>query len=103
MQGRVDEIKRRYGHHKVRLKLENDAEATFLNALTGVQVTKRRQDYIEMTLQPNLSPNRVVETALQHGGIISLFELVEPSLTDIFIAQVGATALPDAPSVRSVS
>jgi ABC-2 type transport system ATP-binding protein len=102
MQGRVNEIKRRYGHHIVRLKLENDAEATFLNAMAGVQVTKRRQDYIEMTLQPNLSPNLVVETALQHGGIISLFELVEPSLTDIFIAQVGATALPDAPSAHSV-
>jgi ABC-2 type transport system ATP-binding protein len=66
-----------------------------------VQVTKRRQDYIEMHIQTDLNPNLIVEAALQHQGIISRFELVEPSLTDIFIELVGTTAPPDAPSVLS--
>ena len=51
-----------------------------------------------MQFQANLNPNVIVEAALQHGGAISRFEVVEPSLTDIFIEMVGATALPDAPS-----
>ena len=54
-----------------------------------------------MHIQANLNPNLIVEAALRHGGIISLFELTEPSLTDIFIEYVGTTALPDAPSAVS--
>ncbi|HVB60150.1 MAG TPA: DUF4162 domain-containing protein, partial [Ktedonobacteraceae bacterium] len=86
---------RRHGRNVARLKLDNDPEALWLDSLEGVQVTNRRQDYIEMQIQANLNPNVIVEAALQHGGIISRFEITEPSLTDIFIELVGAIALPD--------
>jgi len=98
VQGSVREVKRQHGRNVVRLKLDNDPEAIWLDALPGVQVTRRRQDYIEMQIQANLNPNVIVEAALQHGGIISHFELTEPSLTDIFIEKVGAASLPDASS-----
>jgi ABC-2 type transport system ATP-binding protein len=88
VQGNVREIKRQYGHNVARLKLDNDAEAVWLDGLPGVMVTKRRQDYIEMQIQTNLDSNLIVDAALRHGGIISHFELLEPSLTDIFIEQV---------------
>jgi len=101
VQGSVQEVKRQHGRNVVRLKLDNDPEAPWLDTLEGVQVTKRRQDYIEMQIQANLNPNFIVEAALQHGGIINRFELVEPSLTDIFIEHVGTSALPDAPSALS--
>jgi ABC-2 type transport system ATP-binding protein len=99
VEGRVQEIKRQHGRHVARLTLDNDPEAPWLEQLPGVQVTKRRQDYLEMQLQADLSPNLIVEAALQHGGIISRFEVVEPSLTDIFIELVGAPVLPAASSV----
>jgi ABC-2 type transport system ATP-binding protein len=98
IQGSVREVKRQHGRNVARLKLDNDPEAFWLDTLEGVQVTKRRQDYIEMQIRANLNPNLIVEAALQHGGIISRFELTEPSLTDIFIEHVGKAALPDAPS-----
>ncbi len=101
VQGSVQEIKHQHGRNVVRLKLDNDPEAPWLDSLAGVQVTKRRQDYIEMQFQAHLNPNLIVEAALQHGGIISRFEVVEPSLTDIFMELVGTTALPDAPSALS--
>jgi ABC-2 type transport system ATP-binding protein len=97
VQGSVREVKRQHGRNVARLKLDNDPQASWLDTLAGVQVTKRREDYIEMHIQANLNPNVIVEAALQHGGIISRFELTEPSLTDIFIERVGAIALPDAP------
>ncbi len=97
VQGSVQEVKRQHGRNVARLRLDNDPQASWLDTLEGVQVTKRRQDYIEMHIQANLNPNLIVEAALRHGGIISLFELAEPSLTDIFIERVGKTALPDAP------
>jgi ABC-2 type transport system ATP-binding protein len=98
VQGNVQEIKRQHGRNVARLTLVNDPEAPWLDTLDGIEVTKRRQDYIEMQFQANLNPNVIVEAALQHGGIISRFEVVEPSLTDVFIEVVGATALPDAPA-----
>ena len=98
VQGSVREVKRQHGRNVARLKLDNDPQVLWLDTLEGVQVTKRRQDYIEMQIRANLNPNLIVEAALQHGGIISRFELTEPSLTDIFIEHVGKAALPDAPS-----
>jgi ABC-2 type transport system ATP-binding protein len=101
VQGSVREVKHQHGRNVVHLKLDNDPEARWLDTLEGVQVTRRRQDYIEMQIQANLNPNLIVEAALSHGGIISRFELAEPSLTDIFIEHVGKIALPDAPSAVS--
>ncbi len=101
VQGSVREVKRQYGRNVARLKLDNDPEASWLEQLPGVQVTKRREDYIEMQLPASLNPNVIVEAALQHGGIISRFELTEPSLTDIFIELVGTSSLPDVPSAAS--
>ena len=98
IRGSVREVKRQQGRNVVRLKLDNDPEALWLDTLEGVQVTKRRQDYIEMNIQSDLNPNLIVEEALRHSGVISRFELTEPSLTDIFIEYVGKTALQDAPS-----
>jgi ABC-2 type transport system ATP-binding protein len=83
VQGSVRDVKHEHGRNVVRLKLDNDPEALWLDTLEGVQVTNRRQDYIEMKIQANRNPNFIVEAALQHGGIISRFELVEPSLTDL--------------------
>jgi ABC-2 type transport system ATP-binding protein len=101
VQGSVREVKRQQGRNVARLKLENDPEVSWLEQLPGVQVTKRREDYIEMQLPASLNPNVIVEAALQHGGIISRFELTEPSLTDIFIELVGTSSLPDVPSTAS--
>ncbi len=93
IRGSVREVKRQEGRNVARLKLDNDPEALWLDTLEGVKVTKRRPDYIEMNIQSNLNPNLIVEEALRHGGIISRFELTEPSLTDIFIEHVGKAAL----------
>jgi len=101
VQGSVREVKRQQGRNVVRLKLDNDPEASWLEQLAGVQVTRRREDYIEMHIPADLNPNVIVEAALQHGGIISRFELTEPSLIEIFIELVGTSSLPDVPSAVS--
>ncbi len=100
--GSVRDVKRQQGRNVARLKLDNDAEALWLDTFDGVKVTKRRQDYIEMNIPSNLNPNLIVEEALRHGAIISRFELTEPSLTDIFIERVGKTTQQEAqPTIAS--
>ena len=93
LSGSVREVKRQHGRDVVRLKLDNDPEARWLDELMGVRVTNRRQDYIEMQIQAHLNPNLIVEAALSHDGIITRFELA-----DIFLEHVGKTVFPDAPS-----
>ena len=56
VQGNVREVKRQHGRNLVHLKLENDPEATWLDTLEGVQVTKRRQDYTRCTSRPISTP-----------------------------------------------
>jgi ABC-2 type transport system ATP-binding protein len=97
VQGSVREVKRQHGRNMARLKLDNDSEAVWLDTLPGVKVTKRRQDYIEMQIRAGQSPNLIMEEALRRGGIISRFELTEPSLTDIFIEHVKEAAQQDIP------
>ena len=97
LSGSVQEIKHQHGRNTVYLKLENDPQALWLDTLQGVQVTNRRQDYIELRIPPHFNPNLIVEAALQHGGLISRFELAEPSLTDIFIEHVGKNTFVDTP------
>jgi ABC-2 type transport system ATP-binding protein len=99
VQGSVRDIKRQHGRNVVRLRLDDDPEASWLDEMPGVQVTKRRQDYIEMQFQANLTPNAILQEALRHSGNITLFEIAEPSLTDIFIEAVGNIAQPDAPAL----
>ncbi len=101
IRGSVQEVKRHEGRNVARLKLDNDPEVSWLDTLEGVKVTKRRQDYIEMNIQSTVNPNVIVEEALRHGGVISRFELTEPSLTDIFIEHVGKATLQDVPSAMS--
>ena len=98
VQGNVQEIKHQHGRNVIRVKFDDDPEARWLDTLQGVRVDKRRQDYIEMHMEADFNPNHVIEAALQHNVHISLFELVEPSLTDIFIEAVGKIAQPDAPA-----
>lgn len=102
IQGSVKDVRRSQGRNIVRIKLDNDEQATWLDEIAEVHVTKRRQDYIELQIQAGLNPNIILEKALQRNATISLFEITEPSLTDIFIDYVGKIAQPDEPSTATV-
>jgi ABC-2 type transport system ATP-binding protein len=100
VEGNVRAVKRSAGRRVLHLAMENDSEIGWLDLVPGVRVTKRRQDYVEVQLASEVDPNRILQLALQRGGRITLFELADPSLTDIFIERVGQVNLPSEP-VRS--
>ncbi len=87
--GPLKQVKRSSGRVLVRLALDNDPTMAWLDQIPGVIVTKRRQDYVEMELKAGATPEMILQTALQKGGKVTRFELVEPSLNDIFIERVG--------------
>jgi ABC-2 type transport system ATP-binding protein len=90
--GDVRAVKRNTGRQIVRLALADDPEMRWLDDLTGVSVTKRRPDFVEMEAQHGSDPEMILRAALAHGGRVTRFEIGEPSLNDIFLASVGGQA-----------
>lgn len=97
VEGSVRQVKHSTGRTLVRLALDNDPEISWLDQVPGITVTKRRQDFVEINLAAPATTDQILQTALQRGGHVTLFELAEPSLNDIFIERVGGIAQPAAP------
>ena len=63
----------------------------FWRRIPGLTLLADRPDYLEFRIDPSLDPNIVLTQALQAGKVIR-FELMEPSLDQIFVERVGAGA-----------
>jgi ABC-2 type transport system ATP-binding protein len=78
-------VKRRFGRNTVILDHE-DGNGLFLGDI--VKRENRFASYVELTLNDGVDPQEVVRRAIGAGARINRFELVEPSLNEIFIESV---------------
>jgi ABC-2 type transport system ATP-binding protein len=86
--GRIGEIKARFGSRKVRIVYECDGGGRILD---GSPLIESRSDYgncAELRLAPLADSQEVLRAAAAIARI-SRFEMMEPSLEEIFIATVG--------------
>jgi ABC-type uncharacterized transport system ATPase subunit len=58
-------------------------------------VTAEREDYVELHVPADQDPETVLRAAIEHGDRVTLFEIAEPSLEEIFIEHVGRRAVSD--------
>ena len=92
--GAVRDVKRAMGRQVVRLATDRDGNGTeWLTKLPGVTVTTEREDYVELHVPADEDPEVVLRAALEHGERVTLFEIAEPSLEEIFIEHVGRRAV----------
>lgn len=89
LHGNLRQIKKAMGRQILRLSLEGNLD--FWAKIPGLQLVAERADYLEFKLEDGLDPNRVLAEAMEAGQVIR-FELVEPSLDQIFLEKVGAGA-----------
>jgi ABC-2 type transport system ATP-binding protein len=85
LDGRVSEIKASYGKNTLILAYEGDG--AFLGSLPGVLAVSDHGRYAELKLGPGADPQAILRAATEKLRI-SRFEVVEPSLHDIFIERV---------------
>ncbi len=85
LDGPVSEVKRRYGSNAVVLAYEGDG--AFLADLPGVAAVSDFGRYVEIRLADGSDPQAVLQAAAARLRV-SRFEIVEPSLHDIFVEQV---------------
>jgi len=90
LDGRLREIRRSFARHAVTLQFEggdgviNDAEL--------VANVRPSGDDTEVLLAPQANAQVLLRRLVESGATISKFEIVEPSLHDIFIEKVRETA-----------
>jgi ABC-2 type transport system ATP-binding protein len=85
LDGRVSEIKASYGKNTLVLAFEGDG--SFLKTLQGVAAVTDHGRYAEIKLGPLADPQAILKAASEKLKITK-FEVVEPSLHDIFIERV---------------
>ena len=88
LQGDLKQIKARYGKNNVQIEYEGDGN--FLQQTKLVGSYNNYGNYVEVRLAPGADPQQLLRAVAERSRI-SKFELVEPSLEEIFIEMVGKT------------
>ena len=90
LEGSLRDVKRSFGRNRVALRAEGGDGV--LDDKSIVASVKRQSDEVEALLTPGVDPQIVLKRLLESGARITKFELVEPTLHDIFIEKVSGSA-----------
>jgi ABC-2 type transport system ATP-binding protein len=90
LDGRLREIRRSFARNAVALQI-TDADG-LLDDPSLVANVRQTGDDIEVLLAPGAQPQTLLKRLVDGGAAITKFELVEPSLHDIFIEKVRESA-----------
>lgn len=88
LMGELKQIKGSYGRSSI--QLEYDGELNFLNDHSVVQSYNNYGNYVELKMAPGVDSQHLLRLAMQTAQI-GKFEMVEPSLEQIFIDTVEST------------
>src|SRR6267143_2496582 len=90
LDGRLREIRRSFSRNAVALQF--DGGDGLLNDPALVANIRQHGDDTEVLLVPGASPQDLLRRLVESGATVTRFELVEPSLHDIFIEKVREAA-----------
>ncbi|HEV7860779.1 MAG TPA: ABC transporter ATP-binding protein [Pyrinomonadaceae bacterium] len=88
--GSLREVRRSFGHNAVALRIEGGNGV--LDDRTLVTRIEERGDELEILLAAGADAQELLRRLLAGGARVSKFELVSPSLNDIFIEKVGGAS-----------
>ena len=90
VEGRLTEIKQRYGTNSVALGFDGNGE--FLRTLPAVAHADLHGNWAELRLRDGAAPRAILEAAMAQLQV-KRFEVIEPTLNSIFIDIVGPDAM----------
>jgi ABC-2 type transport system ATP-binding protein len=88
--GELREVKARYGKNHVEITFEESSEGAFLQSDTMVRSLDRYEGHVLVRLAPGADAQKLLKTVTERSRV-NKFELMEPSLEEIFIEVVGKT------------
>lgn len=89
LHGSLSAIKRKFGDNSV--QLEFDGDGSFLGTLPGVEAVHDSGQHVELRLRDGSAPQEVLQAATARLTL-RRFEVMTPTLHNIFIQQVGSEA-----------
>jgi ABC-2 type transport system ATP-binding protein len=95
LSGSLASIKKKFGSNTV--QMEFDGDVGFLESVAGVEKIHRYERFVEINMAEEADPQRLLEAAVGRLAV-RRFEVMEPTLHNIFIDQVGPAAEEDAGS-----
>ena len=84
--GNLRKLKKDFGKNTVLIEFEGDPG--FLDELTDVRINNRSTNFAEIRILNGLNHQQILRKAMEKAEI-QKFQLVEPSLNEIFISTVG--------------
>ena len=96
LDGSVAEVKRNAGTRNIALGLSGGAHNGVTEVLRDAQLVRKFDDtnnYFELELVPNADAQLLLRQLIDAGAKIEKFELMQPSLHQIFIKRVGASGV----------
>ena len=87
LEGSIREVKRGLGRHAVALRLQGGDEVLSDPAL--VNKIERHSDGMEVFLTAGANAQTLLKRLIEAGAQVERFEMIEPSLTNIFIEKVS--------------
>jgi len=86
LEGSIREVKRSFGREAIALRLEG-ANGN-LESSKLISKIEHHSDEMEVLLAPNVDPQVFLKELVSSGAAVTKFEMIEPSLNDIFITKV---------------
>jgi ABC-2 type transport system ATP-binding protein len=96
LDGPVAQVKAEHGTRVVALSVDGDARNQIAHILADRTLVARADDqnrYYEIELAPGADAQTLLRRVIETGAPIQRFELVQPSLHQIFLQKVGATGV----------
>jgi ABC-2 type transport system ATP-binding protein len=96
LDGTVSDVKAAHGGKVVALAVAGNARPAIAHILADRSLVSRVDDqnrFYEINLAPGADPQQLLRRVMEAGAPISRFELVQPSLHQIFLEKVGATGV----------
>lgn len=90
LDGRLREIKKSFGRNAVALRVEGGNDV--LSDASIISKLERHSDEIEVLLAPGAGAQELLKRLVTSGAVVTKFEMIEPSLNDIFIQKIREVA-----------
>jgi ABC-2 type transport system ATP-binding protein len=89
LDGSIREVKKSFGRNSVALRIESGNGN--LDSSKLISKIEHHSDEIEVLLTADANPQEFLKQLINSGAIVTKFEMIEPSLNDIFIEKVSET------------
>ena len=96
LDGTVTEVKEEHGQRNIALALEGDGMQGIASILSDHSLVQRADDsnrFFEIELVPGGDPQVLLRRIVESGASVQRFEMIQPSLHEIFLKKVGATGI----------